>query len=196
VDLDILLAVSGERDQSLNHGVAILAQDGTKSDPDRALYNTEFQQLKECILNAAVKDFNGVGLFSGAPLKVTIDSEGNSFDMDGIDLTATFGAATALATSISTAVDAADAVGFVTGAITRLASNRAFIGAYQSRLNFTAEQLQVNRENLAAASSRIQDVDVAEESTQYARFQILVQSGTAMLAQANAMPQSALRLLE
>jgi flagellin len=174
--------------------LAILAQDGTKSDPDRALYNTEFQQLKAYIVNAQNKEFNGVGLFSGAPLKVTIDSEGNSFDMGGIDLDVTFG--DALTADISNAVDAGAAVPFVTEAITRLASNRAFIGAYQSRLNFTTEQLQVNRENLAAASSRIQDVDVAEESTQYARYQILVQSGTAMLAQANSMPQSALRLLE
>jgi len=54
----------------------------------------------------------------------------------------------------------------------------------------------VSRENLTAASSRIQDVDVAEESTEYARQNILVQSGTAMLAQANALPQSALRLLQ
>ncbi len=70
------------------------------------------------------------------------------------------------------------------------------IGAYQARMNFTSEQLTVSKENLSAASSRIQDVDVAEESTQYARYNILVQSGTAMLAQANAIPQSALRLLQ
>ena len=54
----------------------------------------------------------------------------------------------------------------------------------------------MSKENLSAASSRIQDTDVAEEATQYARFNILVQSGTAMLAQANALPQSALRLLQ
>jgi flagellin len=54
----------------------------------------------------------------------------------------------------------------------------------------------VSKENLSAASSRIQDVDIAEESTQYARFNILVQSGTAMLAQANAIPQSVLKLLQ
>ena len=63
-------------------------------------------------------------------------------------------------------------------------------------MNFTSEQLTVSKENLSAASSRIQDVDVAEESTQYARYNILVQSGTAMLAQANQVPQSALRLLQ
>ena len=69
------------------------------------------------------------------------------------------------------------------------------IGAYQSRLNFTSEELVISKENLSAASSRIQDTDVAEEATQYARYNILVQSGTAMLAQANQLPQSVLRLL-
>jgi flagellin len=55
--------------------------------------------------------------------------------------------------------------------------------------------LSVLKDNLSAANSRIKDVDVAEESTQYARYNILVQAGTAMLAQANTTPQSALRLL-
>jgi flagellin len=63
-------------------------------------------------------------------------------------------------------------------------------------LNFTSEQLAVLKENLQAATSRIKDVNVAEESTQYARYNILVQAGTAMLAQANAVPQSMLRLLQ
>ena len=56
--------------------------------------------------------------------------------------------------------------------------------------------LGVLRDNLSAANSRIKDVDVAEESTQFARYNILVQAGTAMLAQANATPQSTLRLLQ
>ena len=69
------------------------------------------------------------------------------------------------------------------------------IGANISRLNSTSEGLTVLRDNLSAANSRIKDVDVAEESTNFARYNILVQAGTAMLAQANATPQSALRLL-
>jgi flagellin len=69
------------------------------------------------------------------------------------------------------------------------------VGANVSRLTSTSEQLMVLKDNLAAANSRIKDVNVAEESTQFARYNILVQAGTAMLAQANATPQSALRLL-
>ena len=178
--------------------LAILAQDGTKSDSDRVLYNTEFSQLQQYVTSTASKDFNGVSLFSASPLNVTVDSEGGTFVMAGVNISAAaaYTDATAGATDISTVADASTALGFVKAAITRLASDRATIGAYQSRLNFTSEQLQVSKENLSAASSRIQDVDVAEESTQYARYNILVQSGTAMLAQANSLPQSALKLLQ
>ena len=175
--------------------LSILAQDVTKSDADRGLYNAEFTQLSAYVTNAASKDFNGVSLFSAAALNVTVDSEGNTFTMVGIDLSA---AAYTGATSadVSTTTAAMAALTSVKAAITQLATDRATIGAYQTRMNFTSEQLTISRENLTAASSRIQDVDVADESTQYARYNILVQSGTAMLAQANALPQSVLRLLQ
>jgi len=84
----------------------------------------------------------------------------------------------------------------IRNSIDKLAQDRASLGAVQSRLNFTNEQLTVTKENLSAAISRIADVDVAEEATAYALYQILVQSGTSMLAQANKMPQSALQLLQ
>jgi len=87
------------------------------------------------------------------------------------------------------------ALTLVKAAITQVATDRAKLGAVQSRLNFTNEQLTVTKENLSAAISRIADVDVAEEATSYARYQILVQSGTEMLKQANQLPQSALQLL-
>ena len=80
-------------------------------------------------------------------------------------------------------------------AISQVAQDRAALGAVQSRLNFTNEQLSVTKENLSSAISRIADVDVAEEATQYARYQILVQSGTQMLTQANQLPNAALQLL-
>lgn len=177
--------------------LAILAQDVTKSDADRSLYNSEFTQLQAYVSNTASREFNGVSLFSTTSLNVTIDSEGGTFTMNGIDLSVgQYANATAGSTNISTTASAVTALDHVKTAITQLASDRANIGAYQSRLNFTAEQLMVSKENLSAASSVIQDVNVAEESTQYARYNILVQSGTAMLAQANQLPQSVLRLLQ
>jgi flagellin len=84
----------------------------------------------------------------------------------------------------------------ITTAIENVATFRAQNGAEQSHLGFASELLSVNKANLEAASSRITDVDVAEESTQLARWNILVQSGTAMLSQANQSAQSALRLIQ
>ena len=76
-----------------------------------------------------------------------------------------------------------------------MATHRAKVGANIQRLQFTQEQVSILNENLQASVSRIKDVDVAQESTQFARYNILVQSGTAMLAQANMLPQNSLRLL-
>ena len=175
--------------------LTILAQDVTKSDDDRALYQTEFSQLSAYISSAATKDFNGVSLFSGDTLDVTIDSEGVSFAMQGVTLGDAI-YADAINASVADRTSAQDALDKVKTAITKLSEDRATIGAYQARMNSTVEQLMVSKENLTAASSRIQDGDVAEESTQFAKQNILVQSGTAMLAQANSMPQSVLRLLQ
>jgi len=175
--------------------LAILAQDSTKSDADRGLYNEEFTQLSAYVNNAAAKEFNGVSLFSAAALSVTVDSEGGTFAMNGINLAAsTYASATGSA--VDTVGHAQAALTSVKAAINQLSQDRATIGAYQARLNYTVDQLSVSKENLTAASSRIQDVDVAEESANYARAQILVQSGTAMLAQANALPQTVLKLLQ
>jgi flagellin len=174
--------------------LAMLAQDVTKTDTDRSLYQNEFTQLSSYITSAATKDFNGVSLFSGTSLDVTIDSDGSTFSMGGVDLASTT-YSNATGASVATTTGAATALTAVRTAITELASNRATIGAYQARLNYTSEQLTISAENLTAASSIIKDVDVAQESTQYARNNILVQSGTAMLAQANQLPQGVLKLL-
>jgi flagellin len=84
----------------------------------------------------------------------------------------------------------------VKSAISTLAASRANIGANMETLNDYSNQLSTLNNNLAAANSQIMDVDVAQESTNYAKYNILVQSGTAMLAQANSMPQTVLKLLQ
>jgi flagellin len=175
--------------------LAISAQDVTKSNTDRSLYNREFAQLADYINNVATKDFNGVSLFGGATLKVTVDSDGNTFDMAGVNLGAGTAYAAATAGNVSTTAAAATALANVKLAIAKLAEDRAQVGANSTRLNYTSDQLAVLKQNLVAATSRITDVDIAEESTQYAKYNILVQAGTAMLAQANVVPQSTLKLL-
>ncbi len=175
--------------------LSIMSQDVTKTDADRALYQNEFTQLSEYVTTAGEKDFNGVSLFSTATLNVIVDSDGSTFAMSGIDMTTT-AYTDATAGGVSTAALAAVALTAVKTAIMQLTTDRAEVGAYQSRLNYTSEQLIVGKENLTAASSRIQDVNVADESIQFAKQNLLVQSGTAMLAQANQLPQSVLRLLQ
>lgn len=179
--------------------LAVLSQDVTKTDSDRSLYNSEFSTLSTYISNTATKDFNGVSLFTSSALSVTTDGETNAgtagaFSMTGVNL----GAAaytSATGSSVTTTTAAAAAMVAVKSAITTLATDRATVGANISRLNFTHDQVSVLNDNLAVANSRITDTDVAEESTKFARYNILVQAGTAMLAQANSTPQSALRLL-
>lgn len=173
--------------------LAMLAQDPTKSADDLILYNQEYQQLSEYIDKAREQTFNSVPLFSKAAMNVTIDSEGSTFAMEGIDLSVLD---SGIAGNIETMAASKTALGDIKTAIGNLAQLRASLGAVQSRLNFTAEQLMVSRENLSGAISNISDTDVAQEATAFARYQILVQSGTSMLAQANKMPQSALQLLQ
>lgn len=174
--------------------LSILAQDVTKTDADRGLYNQEFSTLGAYINNVATKDFNGVSLFGGTSLSVTTDGDGGTFAMSGVNLGAS-AYTTATGSTISTTTNAATALTNVKAAIVQMTTDRAKVGANITRLGSTSEQLGVLKDNLTAANSRIKDVDVAEESTQLARYNILVQSGTAMLAQANSGPQSVLRLL-
>jgi len=175
--------------------LAILSQDVTKTDADRALYGSEFSTLGAYITNVGSKDFNGVSLFTASALSVTTDGDGGTFSLTGVSLSIS-AYTSATGSSVSSASSAATALTNVKAAITQLATDRATVGAGITRLSYTSEQLGVLKDNLSAANSRIKDVDVAEESTQYARYNILVQAGTAMLAQANAVPNSALRLLQ
>ena len=175
--------------------LSVLAQDVTKTTSDRALYQQEFKALGNYINNVSTKDFNGVSLFDGATLNVTTDSEANTFGMVGINLSGNTSYTTATADDITTIAGAKKALADVKTAISQLASDRANIGSNEESLTYYNDQLSSLKNNLSAANSRITDVDVAQESTNYAKYNILVQSGTAMLAQANSLPQSVLKLL-
>ncbi|MEY2882027.1 MAG: hypothetical protein RLZZ15_4407 [Verrucomicrobiota bacterium] len=169
-----------------------LYQDPTKNGTDLANYDAEFTQLQSQITSLAAEKFNGINLFANA-LTTKVSEDGSqtvtlsSKDLAGdADVTAITGAADLSGVSQTN----------VENSIQSVATMRASNGAEQSRLGFASEVLTVNKANLEAASSRITDVDVAEESTQLARWNILTQSGTAMLAQANQSAQSAMRLLQ
>jgi flagellin len=172
--------------------LAVEAQDPTKSSTEIADYQSEFTALANYITNTATSTFNGVSLFSGTGLSVTTDGNGTLFAMTSVNLDAT---AYTNATAASITTGAAAALTAVTAAITQLATDRANVGANEERLTYSGDELGVLQDNLSAANSDLTDVDVATESTKYAEYQILVQSGTSMLAQANQNPQSVLKLL-
>ena len=175
--------------------LAISAQDITKQDSDRALYQKEFAELGKYIDDLATKTFNGVDLLNSAAARnVTTDADEGKFAMTGVDVTAAAYTG-ATAATVATSAGAATTLTAVKTAIDQLATDRATVGANVSSLTMYNQQIGVLKDNLSAANSKIKDVDVAQESTRFASYNILVQAGTAMLAQANAAPQSALRLL-
>ena len=194
-----------------------MAADVTKSTNDTALYKTEFQSLQSQLGSFLSEQFNGVSMFTNAGTTtistastlsvVTSHDGGQSVAITQADLGAVgwqVGTSSGLGFSNNTvtlndvfgsATGAAAAVSTVTAAIQNLATLRASNGSEQQRLTFAADMLAVNKTNLEAANGRITDVDIASESANLARLNILQQAGTAMLAQANQANQSVLRLL-
>ena len=191
--------------------LATLAQDVTKAPADLALYDTELSQLKGQLNLMVGEEFNGISLFDAgasagsagmdvaSTLTVVTSHDGDqTVGITQVDLefiSASVGTASGDGMDISSNAGAQTAVDTIQTAIQNLATLRANNGAEQSRLTFAADMLAVNKTNLEAANSRIIDVDVADESTKLARYNILQQAGTAMLAQANQSTQSILRLI-
>ena len=97
---------------------------------------------------------------------------------------------------VSTTEGAQDALNRMSGALSFISSVRGDLGAYQNRLESTINSLDITSENMTAAYSRIMDVDMAEEMTNYTTYQVLTQAGTSMLAQANERPSQVLQLLQ
>jgi len=174
--------------------LSVMSLDETKTDADRTLYNAEFAKLGTYVNDLGTKDFNGVSLFSGTALNVTTDADAHTIATTAVNL-ALSAYTTATGSTITTTGNATTALASVKSAITQLATDRANVGANLSVLGSYNDQLSVLKDNTSAANSRIKDVDVAQESTSYARYNILVQAGTAMLSQANQSTQSVMRLI-
>jgi flagellin len=197
-----------------------LSGDVTKSTNDRALYQTEYQSLQGQMVDLVDEEFNGVDMFTSGGWDGTANTSGNTLTVvlsqDGGQTTSitqsdlgtvafyvgtASGAQLAGSSALSTnnifqnITTAAAAITTVNQAIQNLASLRATNGSEQVRLTFAADMLAINRNNLQAANSQILDVDVAAESANLAKQNILQQAGTSMLAQANMSSQSVLRLL-
>lgn len=174
-----------------------LANDPTKNATDLSNYDSEFTSLQAELVSAATEQFNGVSMFGTTSLNVLVTDNGSTTSavtLAATDLTST-GTGVGALTATSVTGLASISLAAITAAIQNVATLRATNGAEQSRLGFASDLLMTNKANLESATSRITDVDVAQESTQLARWNILVQSGTAMLTQANQSSQIALKLL-
>jgi flagellin len=175
-------------------------EDKTKNTSDLQNYDTEFKALSQQLQSISTEKFNGIALFSSNSLSIVATedhSTSSAISVNARDLSNTTTGISLLNTGTASMMSSSGAISLanITDAIKNIATMRANNGAEQSRLGFAQELLTANKANLEAANSRITDVDVASESTQLARWNILTQSGTAMLAQANQSAQSALRLL-
>jgi flagellin len=162
---------------------------------DRSNYNQEFTRLRDQISSILTNaQFNGTQVFDSGQLTVAINSNGATDTFDLVNLT-TLTAIGLDATTISTTTAAHAAITAVTEALQSITTYRAQVNADISKFNFHIQNLRTERINVEAANSRIKDLDVAAESTQLSKNNILLQSATAMLAQANTAQQQVLQLL-
>lgn len=175
--------------------LAQLNADVTKSTDDKALYETEFDELVDSINSSTEETFNGQALFSngGSTLQVIYSEDGSR--TAGITLSDLEGIYTTLNGINFLTNPASTTINTIETAINDLAEMRSQNGAEQTVLSHASDLLQINKINLEAANSQILDLDMASESANLARLSIMQQAGMAMLAQANQSNDAVLRLL-
>ena len=164
--------------------LAVQKANGTYNDEDKANLALEMDSLAEEIQNIFTNTkFNGSSVLTTS-VAIIISDDGttaltiNATSTDGI-----------------TSLTSGSSVSSIETAIENVNKARATYGALQNRLESTVRNLKTTAENLQAAESRIRDTDMAEEMSSFTKYNILIQAGTAMLAQANMAPQSVLALL-
>jgi len=170
--------------------LAVQSANGTNDDKvDRKALDLEYQALNDELgqIERTVK-FNDMTIFDRG---FTLQSGANSGDVTVF----TIGKLETVGGDLLSIGNASAAISLMTTAINSLSTTRAALGAIQNRLEFKIQNLDNSAENLAAAESRIRDVDMAKMMTEFTKNNILFQASTAMLAQANALPQGVLQLL-
>lgn len=185
--------------------LAVQAANGTYSSSDRANIQTEFSALQKEITRVAQNTkFNNIALTNSAAGSFSFQvgagtSSDNQITVKTSDLRASATGMAVSSSSISvtgsTASNALSAITAIDKAINTVTTNRAELGAGINRTQAVISNLQIAVENQSAARGRIVDADFAAETANLTRLQILQQAGTAILAQANAIPQQALSLL-
>jgi len=189
--------------------LAVQSANGIYTDEDRTQIQVEVSQLVDEINRIASQaQFNGLNMLTGGfaqngPREMFFQVGANmdqrkrifigTMTAQALGLQAAQGGANTV--SISTPDKANQAIGLVDNAMKQISKQRADLGAYQNRFEMAARGVAVASQNTTAAESRIRDVDMATQMVQFVKDSILVQAGTAMLAQANVQPRSVLQLL-
>ena len=185
--------------------LAVQALNSTNSGSDKDSLNQEFQQLGQEIGRVlGGTSFNGAAILGGSAGTLTFQVGANTTANDTLTVTTTNMTTDASITAVTTAVidsttnqsSLNTVVNNIDAAINDVNGQRAIFGATQNRFNAVVTNLQSSVENQSAASSRITDADFATETANMSRAQILQQAGTAMVAQANQLPQQVLKLLQ
>jgi len=178
--------------------IAVQAASGQYDSDNRGALDKEYQQLASEITRAVdATNFNGKKLLSsGSEFNTGVTFQVGSTTTTESQITVSIGSVSLTAGNISTSASANTAIGTLDTAIQTISNTRADLGAVQNRFEGVLNQLSAAQENTEAARSRIMDTDYAAETAKLARSQILQQAGTAMLAQANALPQNVLSLLQ
>src|SRR5882724_8025593 len=179
--------------------LAMQSSNGDLGSTDRGYIATEFKSLQaEVTRTQASAKFNNNALIAAATTQVTFQVGLNNVASDQI--TVTFGGVklttiTGTSTDLSTATGALNALATIDTAIQNISTARSSFGTAMNRMDFASSSIQTMQLNITAANSRIRDVDVASETANLSRNQVLTQAGTAVLAQANQIPQLALSLI-
>jgi flagellin len=179
--------------------LAVQAANATNSTGDRANLDAEFQQLgQEVTRTIANTRFNGSAILAGGAGTSSYQVGANSTDRVDV-VTTQLNNATQITNvtggGVTTTGAASTAMANIDEALTLVNTQRAMYGAVQNRFEAMIQVLQVNSENTSAAKGRIMDADFAQETANLSRSQILQQAASAMVAQANSMPQQVLQLL-
>jgi flagellin len=172
--------------------LAVQAQNGSNGTGDRSNLDTEYQQLSAEITRIATQTkFNGSAIVDTGAGPQTFQVGANNGDT----LTITTAAVTTVTGNLTTADNASTALAAIDAKLDVITTDRATYGAALNRFGFAISNLSITGENQSAARGRIMDADFAAETANLSRAQILQQAGTAMVAQANQLPQSVLALL-
>ena len=176
--------------------LAVQASNGTQSNDNRNAINTEVQQLLDQIDSIATQtEFNGINVLSTAQT-ITLQAGANVSQTLTIAVNGAKSSDLGVSSvAVSTLAAAVSAISTIDMALKSVSTLRSSLGAYQNRLEFTINTLAIQEENSSASESAIRDADIATETVAFTRNQILVSSGTSVLAQANVIPQTALQLL-